>query len=71
MVEEYHKKENQNHPKVKAIYTENDAIHEENQMMRKLVKDQQNYSIDSHVTTTSDGFILKMFRVYPKNMTRF
>lgn len=32
-------KENKTHPKVKALYNENDAIHEENQMMRKLVKD--------------------------------
>lgn len=31
--------ENKIHPNVKALYNENDAFHEENQMMRKLVKD--------------------------------
>jgi hypothetical protein len=42
----------------------------ENPVFRRLVELLPGeYRVESHVTTTKDGFILKMFRVAPRNET--
>lgn len=46
--------------------TEEEQLNSENPVFRRLVELLPNkYKVESHVTTTEDGFILKMFRVTP------
>ena len=54
------------HPRVLAINSEDAALKSENGMFRRLVKDaSKDYIVESHVTTTWDGYILKLFRILP------
>ena len=38
--------------------------------MRYLVDNQGNFTVDSHSTNSADGYILKMFRLYPSFMDK-
>lgn len=50
-----------------TIRTEEDQINNENPVFRKLVeKLPSNYSVESHATTTDDGYLLKIFRIMPE-----
>jgi len=49
---------------VQSIHTEQEQLDSENPVFRRLVELLgKDYAVESHVTTTEDGFILKMFRV--------
>ena len=51
----------------KGIKTEEEQMKAENPVMRKLVeKLPSNYFTESHVVTTEDGYLLKVFRVVPE-----
>jgi len=36
-------------------------------MFRALVEEQERYDVESHVCTTKDGYLLKMFRLRPRD----
>ena len=54
------------------IKTKQHQIEQENPIFRRMVDRLPNqYEVESHVATTDDGFLLKMFRVKPnKELTR-
>lgn len=53
----------------KGIRTEKEQMEAENPVMRKLVeKLPNNYITESHVVTTEDGYLLKLFRVVPEGV---
>ena len=46
-------------------------MNSENPVFRKLVeKLPGDYAVESHVVTTDDGYLLKMFRVMPQGRDR-